>query len=54
MEREAPAAEPEPAGVALPTDPDALRALADSKARRRARDRAEYQRQRRALLQPAR
>ncbi len=55
MEEEAPAAEPEPAGVALPTDPDALRALADLEEARRAGvvTEAEYQRQRRALLQPA-
>jgi hypothetical protein len=55
MEEEAPAAEPEPAGVVLPTDPDALRALADLEEARRsgAVTEAEYQRQRRALLKPA-
>jgi hypothetical protein len=55
MEEETPAAEPEPAGVALPTDPDTLRALADLEEARRsgAVTEAEYQRQRRALLQPA-
>jgi hypothetical protein len=54
MEEEAPA--PDPAGaVELPTDPDALRALADLEEARRsgAITEAEYQRRRRELLRPA-
>lgn len=55
MEQEAPAAEETPAGVTLPTDPDALRALADLEEARRsgAVTEAEYQRKRRELLEPA-
>ena len=54
MEQEAPP--DEPAGdVQLPTDPDALRALADLEEARRSGtvSEAEYQRRRRELLQPA-
>ena len=54
MEEEAPAAEP--AGdLALPTDPAALRALADLEEARRsgAITEAEYQRRRRELMRPA-
>jgi hypothetical protein len=55
MEEEAPPEEPLPAGTALPTDPDALRALADLEDARRAGaiTEAEYQRRRRELLAPA-
>jgi hypothetical protein len=55
MEDEAPAEEPVPEGVALPTDPEALRALADLEEARRSGEitEAEYQRRRRALLLPA-
>jgi hypothetical protein len=55
MEQEAPPAEDEPGGVALPSDPDALRALADLEDARRtgAITEAEYQRRRRELLEPA-
>jgi hypothetical protein len=51
MEEEAPDA----GGLALPTDPDALRALADLEEARRAGaiTEAEYQRRRRELLRPA-
>jgi hypothetical protein len=51
----APAADDASGGVALPTDPQALRALADLEEARRAGSisEAEYQRRRRALLQPA-
>lgn len=54
MEQEAPA-EPAAGGAALPSDPDALRALADLEDARRsgAITEAEYQRRRRALLEPA-
>jgi hypothetical protein len=55
MEEEAPAADDAAEGVALPTDPEALRALADLEEARRSGEltEAEYQRQRRALLEPA-
>lgn len=55
MEEETPAQEPVPAGVELPTDPEALRALADLEEARRSGEitEAEYQRERRALLRPA-
>jgi hypothetical protein len=55
MGEDAPAEEPAPAGVELPADPDALRALADLEEARRAGEitEAEYQRRRRALLAPA-
>jgi hypothetical protein len=55
MEEEAPAEDPAPAGVELPSDPEALRALADLEEARRSGEitEAEYQRQRRALLRPA-
>jgi hypothetical protein len=56
MEQDAPPAdEPAAGGSALPTDPDALRALADLEEARRAGaiTEAEYQRRRRALLAPA-
>ena len=55
MEEEAPAEGPAPAGVELPTDPEALRALADLEEARRSGEitEAEYQRKRRELLRPA-
>jgi len=55
MGEEAPAEEPAPAGVELPSDPEALRALADLEEARRSGEitEAEYQRKRRALLEPA-
>jgi hypothetical protein len=54
MEEEAPAAEAEPGAAQLPTDPESLRALADLEEARRAGEltEAEYQRKRRALLEP--
>ncbi len=54
MEQAAPAAEPAAGGVELPSDPDALRALADLEEARRAGaiTEAEYQRRRRLLLEP--
>jgi hypothetical protein len=54
MEQETPADEPV-GGIELPTDPDALRALADLEEARRsgAITEAEYQRRRRELLRPA-
>ena len=53
MEDEGPSA-PEPAATPLPTDPEALRALADLEEARRsgAITEAEYQRRRRELLEP--
>jgi hypothetical protein len=55
MEEEAPIEEPAAGGVELPTEPDALRALADLEEARRsgAITEAEYQRRRRELLRPA-
>lgn len=57
MEQEAPAeGQPvQPGGVELPSDPVALRALADLEEARRSGEitEAEYQRKRRALLEPA-
>lgn len=55
MEEEAPAADEPAGGVAVPTDPAALRALADLEEARRSGQltEAEYQRKRRALLEPA-
>jgi len=52
MEEEAPATEP--SAAQLPTDPASLRALADLEEARRAGEltEAEYQRKRRALLEP--
>ncbi len=52
---EAPATDGAPGGVELPTDPEALRALADLEEARRAGEisEAEYQRRKRALLEPA-
>jgi hypothetical protein len=55
MEDAAPAAPADEDGAVLPTDPDALRALADLEDARRAGviTEAEYQRRRRELLRPA-
>jgi len=55
MEDETPAAEPPASGVELPSDPEALRALADLEEARRSGEitEADYQRRRRALLEPA-
>lgn len=54
MEDEAPAGANAPSGIELPTDPESLRALADLEDARRAGEisEAEYQRKKRALLQP--